>query len=141
ETRRRASPCTVFFQAEDGIRDFHVTGVQTCALPIFDCHTLEQFADVPERWLDVSWDEDDQQALSVGRISIIIANEPGALSGVTSTIASNNGNISNLVIVNRSQDFFEMRIDIQVKDVRHLINIIAALRADPVISSVERSAG
>src|SRR5690606_40070791 len=84
ETRRRASPCTVFFQAEDGIRDFHVTGVQTCALPIFDCHTLEQFADVPERWLDVSWDEDDQQALSVGRISIIIANEPGALSGVTS---------------------------------------------------------
>src|SRR5690606_39428761 len=24
----------VFFQAEDGIRDFHVTGVQTCALPI-----------------------------------------------------------------------------------------------------------
>src|SRR5690606_39895740 len=32
-----------FFQAEDGIRDFHVTGVQTCALPIcyfnFDAHT------------------------------------------------------------------------------------------------------
>src|SRR5690606_40085655 len=24
-----------FFQAEDGIRDFHVTGVQTCALPIW----------------------------------------------------------------------------------------------------------
>src|SRR5690606_41119862 len=23
------------FQAEDGIRDFHVTGVQTCALPIW----------------------------------------------------------------------------------------------------------
>src|SRR5690606_39353891 len=31
-------PCdsilSFFFQAEDGIRDFHVTGVQTCALPI-----------------------------------------------------------------------------------------------------------
>src|SRR5690606_40878929 len=30
-----------FFQAEDGIRDFHVTGVQTCALPIsanLRCH-------------------------------------------------------------------------------------------------------
>src|SRR2546430_8380564 len=25
-----------FFQAEDGIRDLTVTGVQTCALPIFD---------------------------------------------------------------------------------------------------------
>src|SRR5207302_3984207 len=28
-----------FFQAEDGIRDFHVTGVQTCALPIFEFFT------------------------------------------------------------------------------------------------------
>src|SRR5690606_40823271 len=28
------------FQAEDGIRDFHVTGVQTCALPIFTDHAL-----------------------------------------------------------------------------------------------------
>src|SRR5690606_40156038 len=27
--------CIFVFQAEDGIRDFHVTGVQTCALPIF----------------------------------------------------------------------------------------------------------
>src|SRR5690606_40574844 len=26
---------TFFFHAEDGIRGFHVTGVQTCALPIF----------------------------------------------------------------------------------------------------------
>src|SRR5256885_5228000 len=25
---------SVFFQAEDGIRDYKVTGVQTCALPI-----------------------------------------------------------------------------------------------------------
>src|SRR5256885_8265276 len=28
--------CFFFFQAEDGIRDYKVTGVQTCALPILD---------------------------------------------------------------------------------------------------------
>src|SRR5262249_59403543 len=28
--------CVFFFQAEDGIRDWSVTGVQTCALPILD---------------------------------------------------------------------------------------------------------
>ena len=27
--------CFFFFQAEDGIRDWSVTGVQTCALPIW----------------------------------------------------------------------------------------------------------
>src|SRR5690606_39902656 len=36
-----------FFQAEDGIRDFHVTGVQTCALPIFKAnHPVEFMAAV-----------------------------------------------------------------------------------------------
>src|SRR5690606_39687242 len=30
-----------FFQAEDGIRDFHVTGVQTCALPIYEIQILK----------------------------------------------------------------------------------------------------
>src|SRR5690606_40200484 len=30
-----------FFQAEDGIRDFHVTGVQTCALPIYLLSNLD----------------------------------------------------------------------------------------------------
>src|SRR5207302_5889863 len=30
-----------FFQAEDGIRDFHVTGVQTCALPILRPNALD----------------------------------------------------------------------------------------------------
>src|SRR5690349_23916021 len=29
--------CLFFFQAEDGIRDLYVTGVQTCALPISKC--------------------------------------------------------------------------------------------------------
>ena len=31
-----------FFQAEDGIRDIGVTGVQTCALPISISFTLQR---------------------------------------------------------------------------------------------------
>src|SRR5690606_41124827 len=37
------------FQAEDGIRDFHVTGVQTCALPISAILTTASF--LPQAWL------------------------------------------------------------------------------------------
>src|SRR5207248_5101649 len=36
-----------FFQAEDGIRDRTVTGVQTCALPICDIEVLTSLADRP----------------------------------------------------------------------------------------------
>src|SRR2546429_2719363 len=38
--RRRLRACFFFFQAEDGIRDVAVTGVQTCALPIFLCTSV-----------------------------------------------------------------------------------------------------
>src|SRR6267378_5332368 len=43
--------CFFFFQAEDGIRDLYVTGVQTCALPISDgveAHRIEGFLPVDD---------------------------------------------------------------------------------------------
>src|SRR2546430_5798040 len=39
---RASLSCFFFFQAEDGIRDWTVTGVQTCALPI--CHLTRKSA-------------------------------------------------------------------------------------------------
>src|SRR5205809_700155 len=38
--------CLFFFQAEDGIRDVAVTGVQTCALPIFCQRAASPFVPV-----------------------------------------------------------------------------------------------
>jgi GTP pyrophosphokinase len=77
----------------------------------------------------------------VGRLSVVITNQPGSLGSLTTVIGKNLGNISNLKITNRSIDFFEVLVDVEVKDVRHLTNIIAALRATPSISSVDRARG
>jgi len=106
-----------------------------------DCDTLESFADAPERWLDVAWDTEDLSATHVGRISVMIGNEPGGLASLTTVIGKNDGNITNLKITNRSSDFFEILVDIEVKDLKHLTNVIAALRATPMINSVERARG
>src|SRR2546422_9691836 len=38
--------CFFFFQAEDGIRDVAVTGVQTCALPIFPTSPTDYWPNV-----------------------------------------------------------------------------------------------
>jgi len=103
-----------------------------------DCENLEQYAETPERWLDISWDETEGNA-HVGRIDLVVNNEPGTLSTVTTVIAKNMGNITNLKITNRTTEFFEMLIDIEVRDVKHLTNVIAALRATPSINSVERA--
>src|SRR2546426_12676044 len=42
-----------FFQAEDGIRDYKVTGVQTCALPISRCYWIEMTKFDPKQRNDV----------------------------------------------------------------------------------------
>src|SRR5207302_4245924 len=42
--------CRFFFRAEDGIRDFHVTGVQTCALPIAWRSPTARFVHVASRY-------------------------------------------------------------------------------------------
>jgi GTP pyrophosphokinase len=54
-------------------------------------------------------------------------------------IARNEGNISNLKITNRSMQFFDILVDIEVRDVAHLTDIIAALRATPAINSADRA--
>src|SRR2546429_7284378 len=58
--------CFFFFQAEDGIRDVAVTGVQTCALPIYGDAVLKaaedndqriSYAKNPERFVKVETTE------------------------------------------------------------------------------------
>ncbi len=106
-----------------------------------DCATLESFSEAPERWIDVGWDSVTEAVPGIytGRLKVTVANQPGSLSKLSTVIARHEGNISNLRIVNRSMDFFDMVIDVEVTDVKHLANITAALRATPAINAVERA--
>ena len=107
-----------------------------------DCKVLESFSDMSDRWLDISWEQDRKNIeLHVGRIKTIIINKPGSLGAISALIAKNNGNISNINFENRSNDFYELIIDIEVRDKNHLNNIIAALRLEKTTSSVERIRG
>jgi GTP diphosphokinase / guanosine-3',5'-bis(diphosphate) 3'-diphosphatase len=118
-----------------------VTKGRGITIHTIDCETLEEFADTPERWVDVSWEEDASSERRAGRIEVVVTNEPGSLGELSMVIAKNDGNINNLKITNRSQDFFDISVDIEVHDLKHLRNIIAALRASPVINTVERARG
>jgi GTP pyrophosphokinase len=106
-----------------------------------DCESLIELSDEPESWLDIVWDDKKTGDMLMGRVNLVVLNEPGSLSALSTVIAQNQGNISNLKIVGRSNDFFEMDLDIEVTSVKHLTNIIAALRASPAINSVERARG
>ena len=110
-----------------------------------DCPTLESFAATPERFIEVDW-EPAAFATSVGRgeghtgrISVIAQNAPGTLATVANAVAKHEGAVANLRVVNRQADFYELLVDVEVRDVRHLATVIAGLRASAGVHQVERA--
>jgi GTP pyrophosphokinase len=110
------------------------------------CQNLESFSATPERFIDVDWESaaaqgDKSGGGHTGRISVIATNDPAALANLTNAIAKQDGAVTNLKIVNRQQDFFEALVDVEVRDLRHLSNVIAGLRATACITEVDRARG
>ena len=123
-----------------------IVGIVTAGIGVavhtLDCETLSSYQDAPDRWLNISWDNQNNLAtISNARIVVVLFNKPGSLGKVTTVIAKNNGNISNILFSVRKPDFFEIIIDIEVRDANHLQNIIAALRMEKEVSSLERLKG
>ncbi|MGZ5929196.1 MAG: ACT domain-containing protein, partial [Rhizomicrobium sp.] len=52
--------------------------------------------------------------------------------------AANGGNIFNMKVTARNSLFFEFVMDIEVRDVAHLQNIVGALRVNNAVESVDR---
>ncbi len=114
------------------------SGVEVHAI---SCPRLEQYEDALERWQDLGWDpEASAQAINLARISLTLANMPGALGHACTLLGERGANIDNLVITQRKPDFFLMSITLEVRDVKHLSGILTALRAQNYVSQAERSA-
>ena len=90
-------------------------------------------------WLDVSWGHNAADSgPSVARVAVRVKNEPGSLAAVMTVIAANGGNIFNMKVTGRNPLFFEFIMDIEVRDVGHLQNIVGALRVNNAVESVDR---
>ena len=68
-------------------------------------------------------------------------NEVGTLAQIAQAIGEHGGNIENLSMAVRAADFYEMHIDVEVRDLKHLNKIISELRRTPVVSAVSRLNG
>lgn len=106
---------------------------------VIDCGALDLVQDMPERWLDTSWTGGaDDGRMHVGRIDAEMPNRPGMLNRATTVIAQHDGNIVNLKMAKSTPDFATMTLDIEVRDVRHLNEIMGALSHEPGIDRVSR---
>ena len=77
----------------------------------------------------------------MARLTATMRNAPGVLGQVATIIGENGGNILNLKLTHRQQDFFDMDVDLEVEDARHATMIVAAMRANPSVDTVDRARG
>lgn len=108
-----------------------------------NCHNLKNFALRPQGILDVCWkgDEEIGSETYFSRVRVVTENKSGSLADVSSIIAKKKVNINNIKISNRSADYFELMIDVEVKNVDHLEEILSTLRISKKIVEVERAVG
>jgi guanosine-3',5'-bis(diphosphate) 3'-pyrophosphohydrolase len=110
-------------------------------ITIYPIHSpqLGAFDDEPERWVDVRWDIGaDHDERFPARIRVSAVNEPGSLAAIAEVIGASDGNIDNLRMIERSRDFTEMEIDLEVWDLKHINRIVRELREKPVVSNAYR---
>ncbi|MFC5563385.1 RelA/SpoT family protein [Methylobacterium aerolatum] len=116
-------------------------GVGVTVYPIQSA-ALAAFDNEPERWLDVRWDtEASGMERFPARLSLQSINEPGVFAQIAQVIADHDGNIDNISMKRRTQDFTDITLDLSVWDLQHLTAIIAELRSKRPVSSVQRVNG
>ena len=107
-----------------------------------DCPKLAEYEDREDLWRDLNWTpEAERDTVSLARLHATIGNAPGVLGLVCTIIGEAGGNIVNLRMHHRQSDFFDVDIDVEVRDAKHLTNISAALRTCPSVETVDRTRG
>ncbi len=107
------------------------------------CHNLKNLAISPNAIVDVCWKDDEElgDEMYLSRIRVVTENKPGSLADVTSMIAKKKVNISNIKTLNTSADYFEFTVDVEVRSVDHLEEIISSLRVSRKIVEAQRLVG
>lgn len=88
----------------------------------------------------MDWDRQVQGDYRVG-LKVAVDNRPGVLAQVAATIAERGSNIENVEYQERDQAVASILLVIEVRDRRHLADVMRALRHLPVLHSLERVMG
>src|SRR6187551_68255 len=80
-------------------------------ITIYPIHAeaLKAFDEEPERWIDVTWDiDEDNPQRFPAKLAVTALNEPGSLAQVAAVIGETDGNIDNIKMMKQVPDYAEM---------------------------------
>ena len=100
---------------------------------------LQDYEAELDRWLPLKWDDEaSHDRMYDTRLSLTVANKIGALAIISRTIGEFGANISNLSMNQRDEDFCLLEMDLEVRDLNHVKEIISALRGSRLVNRVKR---
>ena len=100
---------------------------------------LQDYEAELDRWLPLKWDDEASHGRMYDtRLSLTVANKIGALAIISRTIGEFGANISNLSMNQRDEDFCLLEMDLEVRDLNHVKEIISALRGSRLVNRVKR---
>jgi GTP pyrophosphokinase len=105
------------------------------------CPQLKRMDETVEPRIDVDWNGNAKDARAAARLLVSTLNKPGALGTISTVIGKQGGNITDIRFGQRSPDLYELFLDVEVEGIEQLQRVQAALRANPVVSTVERVQG
>ncbi|MBT8473056.1 MAG: bifunctional (p)ppGpp synthetase/guanosine-3',5'-bis(diphosphate) 3'-pyrophosphohydrolase [Marinicaulis sp.] len=104
------------------------------------CDTLATDEPEESRWLDLKWREGQEDNITAfARITVTVQNGVGVLSEVAGIVARYGVSIASIRLQNRSKEFLEMVMDVEVHDAKQLSQTLAGIRAAPTVLSAERT--
>jgi RelA/SpoT family (p)ppGpp synthetase len=103
-----------------------------------NCGNLAEYRKQPEKWLSVAWEE-TQGRLFTSEIQLEINNRVGVLAAVASNIAETETNIDQVQLEERDVSNSWLRIQLQVRDRKHLAQVIKTVRRMPDVQRVFRT--
>ena len=103
-----------------------------------NCGNLAEYRKQPEKWLSVAW-EGSQGRQFTSEIQLEINNRVGVLAAVASCIAETETNIDQVQLEERDISNSWLRIQLQVRDRKHLAQVIRTIRRMPDVQRVFRT--
>ena len=104
-----------------------------------DASALQDFDGESQRWIDLTWEVDSENPQTFpSQIRVIARNEVGSLAHISTLIADYGSNITNLSLAQRDVDFYDIQIDLEVRDLKHLTRIMSALNGLSCVNKVIR---
>ena len=102
-----------------------------------ECPNVPELRKAPERCIEIVWDADVQGDYKV-ELRIEVANRPGVLAQVAAAIAEAGSNIENVEYKERDLTTASMLFTIEVRNRKHLADVMRRVRRLQVVTAVRR---